>query len=65
MAGIILISLMIIMSLAYIFITIIFELFYYIHIIAFMVLIPVSAVHGCIFTPLACIGWAIDLLLRY
>ncbi len=42
-----------------------FEMFYYLHIAIYLVIIPVSFIHGATFFPLAAIVWAVDLFARY
>jgi hypothetical protein len=53
------------MSIAYLFSMSVFQLFYNIHIIAFIGLIPISFIHSARVTPIASSAWAVDLLLRF
>lgn len=42
-----------------------FELFYYIHVLCYLAIIPVAFLHSATFFPIAGAVWACDLLLRY
>lgn len=41
-----------------------FELFYYLHILCFVAMVPFAILHGCIYFPAAMSLWVLDLLLR-
>lgn len=56
---------MFLMALMYTFKPYFFEVFYYIHVIGYAILIPVTLAHGSVLIPLAGIAWVVDLILRY
>lgn len=52
-------------SLLYLIKPYIFELFYYLHIMLYCSIIPLTVIHGAPYTAFASIAWALDLIVRY
>lgn len=64
--GIVIITAMCLACASYLIKPYFFELFYYVHISCYLVIIPLGLMHfSAKFFSLACIAWALDLMLRY
>ena len=63
--GIALLTLLVTTCLSYILKPYFFEIFYYYHILAYCAIIPVTIVHGALWTPIAGAVWIADLIVRY